>query len=221
MQDGLSAQVVGPSTIFPRGFLWQVPIWYVAAVGALALSRWLPIWFRLSSAAGLLLAVLIFLCVLGAITTRSFVADQHGIRLGLPSYTRRRGRRRRRPKYLPWHQIEKVRIRRRRRGAVIELILGADAPLALRGFRHGPIWKACRAILLLIPFWYVLRPTGVATPLDGPPRYRVRLRGVTAEGLRSSLRVLAPPNVAIVVLVRKRASVSSATTARRGITGAA
>jgi hypothetical protein len=219
MQDGLSLQVAGPSTIFPRGYLWLLPIWYVAAAGALALSRWLPIWFRLSGVAGLLLAMLIFLCALGAITTRSFAADRHGVRVGLPSYTRRHGRRRRRAKYLPWHQIDKVKIVRRGRGARIELILGADAPLALRGFQHGPVWKACRAVLLLIPFWYVLRPTGVATPLEGPPRYRLRLRGVSAEGLRSELRVLAPPNVPIVVLVRRRVSVSS-TTAPRGVTGA-
>ncbi len=221
MQEGLSAQVAGPSTIFPRGYLWLAPIWYIPAAGALALSRWLPMWFRLTGAAALLLAMFIFVCVISTITTRSFVADQHGVRLGLPSYTRRRGRRRRRAKYLPWHQIDKVRIAGRGTGARLELVLGADAPLALRGFRHGPIWKACRALLLLIPFWYLLRPTGVATPLDGPPRYRVRLRGVTVEELQQDLRGLAPPNVAIVVLVRRRVSVSSATTAPPRLTGAA
>ncbi len=221
MPEGLSAQVVGPSTIFPRGYLWQAPIWYIAAAGALARSRWLPIWFRLTGAAGLLLAMVIFVCALSAITTRSFVADQQGVRLGLPSYTRRHGRRRRRAKYLPWHQIDKVRITRRGRSARLELVLGADAPLALRGFRHGPIWKACRALLLLIPFWYLLLPTGVATPLDGPPRYKVRLRGMTADELRHELRAIAPPNVAIVVMVRRGPSVASAPAAPPRLTGAA
>ncbi len=213
MQEGLSVPVVGPSTIFPRGFLWQTPLWYAAALAGLEYERWLPVWYRLTAAGSLLIAMVTFLGVLAVFSTRSFYADVHGVRLGLPSSTRRRGRRRRQPKYLPWSQIDKVRIAKRRGGARIELILSADAPLALRGYRHGPVWRACRAVLLLVPFWYLLRPTGVATPLDGPPRYQLRVRDTTVDELRLTLRALAPGNVVIALLVRQRASVSSATTA--------
>jgi len=217
MQDGFTAPVVGPSTIFPRGFLWQVPLWYGAAIIAIVVTRWLPFWYRLTAAGSLLFAMLIFLSVMSVFSTRAFHADPSGVRLGLPPSTRRRGRRRRQPKYLPWHQVDKVRIARRRNGARVELILSAEAPLALRGFRHGAAWRAWRAMLLLIPFWYLLRPTGVATPRDDPSRYVLRVRDVSVDQLRLGLRALAPPNVVIAVLVRKRTSVSSAGAAPRTI----
>jgi hypothetical protein len=210
MRDGLSVPVVGPSTIFPRGYLWLAPIWCVAALGALALANWLPSWLRLGLAAGLLTAMITFLSVVATIKTRAFRADTNGVRLGLPQSTRRRGRRRRAVRNISWQQIDKVRILRRRGGAVAEFLLGPSATLALRGYNHNMIWQARRALLLLIPFWYLLRPTGLASPLSGPPRYRVTLADITPDQLARELRVLAPANVAVTVRVRKRASVSSA-----------
>ena len=213
MQEGLSASVAGPSTIFPRGYLWVAPAYYAAALTGLGFARWLPLWYKLTAAGGLLLALLIFLTALSVISTRSFLVTAQGIRLGLPPSTRRRGRRRRRPRYVPWNYVEKVRIARRWRGARVEIILTGDAPLALRGFSHGPAWKALRAALLLIPFWYLLRPTAATTPIAGPPRYQVRLRGVTVEDLTREIRAIAPANVTVAVVVRRPASVSSATPA--------
>ena len=221
MPEGLSASVAGPSTIFPRGYLWVTAVYYAAALAGLAVGRWLPLWYKLTAAAGLLLALLVFVAAVSIISTKSFLVSRAGIRLGLPTSTRRRGRRRRRPKYVPWNYIEKVRIAGRRRGAIVEIILTGDAPLALRGFRHGPAWKALRAVLLLIPFWYLLRPTGVTTPLGGPPRYRVRLRGVTVDDLKREIRVIAPANVTVAMVVRRPVSVSSATRARGRIDPAA
>src|SRR5258708_34074213 len=95
MQDGLSAPVIGPSAILPRGYLWLAPIWYLIVVGALALSRWPPLWFRLTAAAGLLLAMIVFVLVLNSITTHAFTATQEGVDLGLPVFSRRPGRQRR------------------------------------------------------------------------------------------------------------------------------
>jgi hypothetical protein len=204
MQDGLSAPVIGPSAILPRGFLWQTPIWYLLVGAVLAISRWPPIWFRLTAAAGLLGAMIVFLLAVNAITTHAFVADQDGVDLGLPPRSRRRGRRRRHLKHLPWQQIERIRLASKPYGARVELILGPNASLALRGFRHGPLRRAFRWLLLMIPFWYMLRPTALTSPLDGPPRYRVNLRGVTVDELRFRFRAVAPPEVAIAVLVRKR-----------------
>jgi hypothetical protein len=213
MQEGLSASVGGPSTIFPRGYLWLAPVWYLVALGGLAEARWLPYWFRLTAAAGLLGAMLTFVSVLSLVTTRAFRADDSGVRIGLPSASRRRGRRRREARFVPWQQIEKVKIARRRGGVRVELILIPGASLALRGYPHHPIWKLRRALLLLIPFWYLLRPTGIATPLDGPPRYQVQLRGTTVDTMRAKIRALAPPSVTVAVLVPRRRSVSSATPA--------
>ncbi len=204
MQDGLYVPVIGPSAILPRGYLWLAPIWYLAIAAALALSPWPPIWFRLAAAAGLLGAMIVFLLVLNSITTHAFAATREGIDLGLPSFSKRRGRRRRDSRHLPWRQIERIRIAPRPYGARVEMILSQDASLALRGFRHGPVRRAVRWILLLIPFWYLLRPTALTSPLDGPPRYEARIRGITVDELRQRLRAFAPPDVAIAILVRKR-----------------
>lgn len=204
MQEGLSAPVIGPSAILPRGYLWLAPIWYLIVAGALALSRWPPLWFRATAAGGLLLALIIFVLVLNSITTHAFTATQEGIDLGLPGFSRRRGRRRRDVRHLPWRHIERVRLAPRSYGARLDLILNPNASLALRGFRHGPLRRFARSILLLIPFWYLLRPTALISPLDGPPRYQVNVRGVTVDELRQQLRAFAPPDVTIAILVRKR-----------------
>lgn len=204
MQDGLSAPVIGPSAILPRGYLWLAPIWYLIVAGALALSRWPPLWFRLTAAAGLLLAMIVFVLVLNSITTHAFTATQEGVDLGLPVFSRRRGRQRRGVRHLPWRHIERVRLAPRAYGARLDLILSPNASLSLRGRRHGPLRRLWRSLLLLIPFWYLLRPTALTSPLDGPPRYQVHVRGVTVDELRHQLRAFAPPDVTIALLVRKR-----------------
>jgi hypothetical protein len=204
MQEGLYAPVIGPSAILPRGYLWLAPIWYLGIAAALALSPWPPLWFRAAAAAGLLGALIVFILVLSSITTHAFAADAEGIDLGLPSFSKRRGRRRRDVKHLPWRQIERIRIASRPYGARVEMILSQDASLALRGFRHGPGRRAVRWIMLVIPFWYLLRQTALTSPLDGPSRYEAKIRGVTVDELRHRLRGFAPPDVAIAVLVRKR-----------------
>jgi hypothetical protein len=203
MQEGLSAPVIGPSAILPRGYLWLAPIWYLVAAATLAFSPW-PMWFRMTAAGGLFAAMIVFVLVLGSITTRAFTATADGIDLGLPAFTRRRGQRRRDVRHLPWRYIDRIRIAPRAYGARVELILSPNASIALRGFRHGSLRRAASWIMLLIPFWYLLRPTALTSPLDGPPRYQAKLRGVTVDELRQTLRAVAPPDVAVVVLVRKR-----------------
>ncbi|HEX6931691.1 MAG TPA: hypothetical protein VF162_06090 [Streptosporangiaceae bacterium] len=204
MQDGLYVPVIGPSAILPRGYLWVTPIWYLVFAAGLALSPWPPVWFRLAAAAGLLGAMIVFILVISSITTHAFAVNAEGIDLGLPSFSRRRGRRRRDVKHLPWRQVERIRLAPRPYGARVEVILSQDASLALRGYRHGPGRRAVRWILLLIPFWYMLRPTALISPLDGPPRYQASVRGITVDELRHRLRAFAPPDVAIAILVRKR-----------------
>jgi len=205
MQEGLSAPVIGPSTILPRGFLWLAPVWYTAAALALAASRWPPMWFRLSAAAGLAGVLLTFVLVLSTVRVRAFAADSAGVRLGLPETTYRRGRHRRQARHLTWAQIERVRIAWRPYGARLELMLSQDATAAARPGRTRLLRKAGTwLLLLLVPIWYLRRPTGLASPLDRPPRYRVALHDMTTDDLGHALRALAPPDVAVAVLVRKR-----------------
>lgn len=213
--DGLSVQVAGPSVIFPRGYLWFAPFWAAVALGALAISPW-PIWIKADAAAALLFAMIILLSAASTLTFRAFAADQAGLRLGLPTSTRRRGRRRRTVKLLPWQQIERVRLAKRPFGVRAEILLGSNATLAVRGYPPSKLVVGFQHVLLLIPFWYLAMPTGLTTPLNGPPRYKVTLRGTTVDEVRRSLRTLAPPEVAIAVLVRRRGSVSSAKAAGVG-----
>ena len=209
--EGLSVPVGGPSVIFPRGYLWLAPIWFAAAAAVLGLGlRRFPLWVRADAAGGLFLSMIIFIVAASSLSFRAFAADRAGVRLGLPASSRRRGRRRRSPRHLPWPEIERVRIARRPYGARLEIILGPNATLASRGYVAHPAAAAINRILLLVPFWYLVLPSGLTTPLDGPLRYRVALRGTTVEEMRRALRILAPPEVAIAVLVRRGQSVSSA-----------
>jgi len=208
--DGLSVPVAGPSVIFPRGYLWTAPIWLAAVCGALAVSTRWPLWVRADVAGGLLIAMVVFLSAVSSLTFRAFAVDRAGIRLGLPATTRRRGRTRRAVKHIPWQQIERIRIAARPYGVRLEVILGPNATLAVRGYQPHPSMAFIHRILLLVPFWYLVLPTGLTTPLDGPPRYRAALRGVTVEQMRRAMRTLAPPEVAIAVLVRRGQSVRSA-----------
>jgi hypothetical protein len=168
------------------------------------------LWVRADAAAGLFIAMLILLSTVSSLTFRAFSVDRAGVRLGLPASTRRRGRHRREVKHIPWQQIERVRIASRPYGVRLEVILGPNATLAVRGYQPHPVLAFINRILLVIPFWYMVMPTGLTTPLEGPPRYRAALRGVTVEQMRRALRTLAPPEVSIAVLVRRRQSVSSA-----------
>jgi len=198
--------------IFPRGYLWSALIWFSgAAAGVWLGGRRFPLWIRADGAAGLLLATIIFVVVASTLTFRAFSADRVGVRIGLPSSSKRRGRSRRAAKHVPWQQIERIRIAKRLYGVRLELILGPNATLAVRGYKLGPaVMFVNRVLLLLIPFWYLVWPSGLITPLEGPPRFRVALRGVTVEEMRRAMRSLAPPEVAIAVLVRRGQSVSSA-----------
>jgi len=208
--EGVSVPVAGPSVIFPRGYLWLVPIWFAAAAGWLYLTKW-PLWFRADAAAALLMALITLVAAINSLTFRAFSADRTGVRLGLHPGSKRRGRRRKAAKHLPWQQIERVRIAKRLGGVRLEIILGPEASWPLRGHpASAAVSFINRILLLVIPFYYLFRPPGLTSPLDSPPRYRVKLRDTTVDELKYALRQLAPPEVAIAVLVRRRRSVLSA-----------
>jgi hypothetical protein len=210
MLEGVSVPVAGPSVIFPRGYLWFAPLWSAVALGYIALSHW-PIWFRADLAVALFIGLIMLVVTIASLRFRAFSADRDGIRLGLASSTKRRGRKRRTVRYLPWQQLERVRIARRPGGVRLEFVLGQNATLAVRGYQPHPILAGInRILLLLVPFWYLTRPTGLTSPLEHPARYRVILRDTTVDEMRHCLRDLAPPEVTIAVLVRRRTSVASA-----------
>lgn len=211
MQDSLSAQVAGSASIFPRGYLWLAPVWYAIVIAWLAWAQWPPVWFRLSAMVGLLGALITFLVALSSLSVTAFTADEAGVWLGLPPFTKRHGLQRKQTTYLPWQHVERVRMRARPTGVQIEIILNPNAHLTMLAYQTSRAQQVWRWITLFIPFLYLRRPTALTTPLDRPPRYEVTLRGTTVEELRKVLRALAPREVTVAVLVRKRGPAPPAT----------
>src|SRR5260221_10757247 len=129
-------------------------------VAVLASGGWPPLWFRLTAAAGLLLAMIVFVLVLNSITTHAFTATQEGVDLGLPVFSRRRGRQRRGVRHPPWRHIERGRLAPRAFGARIKPILSPNALPAPRGFADGRLRRLGRSLLVPVPVWYLLPPPG-------------------------------------------------------------
>jgi hypothetical protein len=215
--EGISQPVAGPSVIFPRGYLWGAPLWSAVALAYLALTHW-PWWFKADLAAGLLAGLVIFILAMSNLTFRAFSADRTEVRIGLPASTKRHGKKRRAVRHIPWQQIDRVKIASRPFGVRLDIVLGPNAALSNRGYQSNLAFVTIhRVLLLVIPFWYLCRPTGLISPLERPARYRVILRETTVDEMRRSFRAIAPPEVTIAVLVRRGASVSSAKAAPGGI----
>jgi hypothetical protein len=196
-----AALVKGSSAIFPRGFLWLIPIWYAAIVVVIKLKvkpqPW-SAWYAPYALGATLLATLTLITVLWTLRTNAFVADESGIRLGLRGAARRRlGRRRRAGTHLPWPDVRELKIVSRPYGARLDILLHRDSIVD----RHNPVWLVVATLVtVLIPVAYVFRSPGLLRPRSyNPPRYRIKLYDVRPEQLRLALGPLAPPTVAIAV----------------------
>jgi hypothetical protein len=199
LDDNVACLVRGPASRYPRGYVWFVPIWFLALSGAVVLVSFsvagtLPLWLGVCEIGGLLLAACVAACVLLTATRMAFWADRHGVLLGSR-------RARRRPKYrqvyLPWADIAQVRMVPRRYGALVELLLSPAAPPVYR-----PSLRSQASLLV----GAVLMPVGVgrgrpalSLPRIRPPAYRVRVCE-RASDLSGALRLVAPENVPVRVL---------------------
>ena len=200
MENRYAALVRGPSAIFPRGFLWLIPVWYAALAALMVFKGRPPSWYGPIAVGALLLGAFTLLTVLSTVRNNAFLADEEGIWLGLRGGARRRFARRRRDcRQLPWPELRQLKIARRHYGARLEIMLLPEfAP------RRGHIvWRAIAALLtLLIPAAYLFRSPGLLYPRSHSLRYRIPLYDVTPEQLRLALEPLAPPTLPIVVLPR-------------------
>jgi hypothetical protein len=205
VENRYAALVRGSSAIFPRGYLWLIPAWYVVMAIAMEIKGQMPNWYCDCALGALLLATFTLIAVLSTLRSNAFLADDSGIWLGLRAGARRRfGPRRRQSRHLPWPEVLQIKIASRRYGARLEVFLPAQA---LTG-RGRFIWRIIAAIVtLLIPVAYLFRAPGLVRPRSGPLRYRIPLYEVTPEQLRLALAPLAPPNVTIAVLPRWRTRV--------------
>ena len=212
MENRYAALVRGSTAIFPRGFLWLIPIWYVAIAAAIKFKDRAPLWYEpmrwyFPMALGaLLLAALTLIVVLSTIRNNAFLADDSGIWLGLRGGARRRfSRRRRQNRHLPWPEVRQIRIAYKRYGARIDVYL-PDAPNTSRG---RAIWQATATSLaagltVLLPVAYLFRAPAILRPRSDPRRYRIPLYDVTPEELRLALVPMVPPNLPIAVRARWR-----------------
>jgi hypothetical protein len=196
-----TALVKGSSAVFPRGFLWLIPVWYAAIALVLKLKVKPPSWgtWYAPYAFGVtVLATLTLITVLSTMRNNAFVADESGILLGLRGAARRRfSRRRRQTTHLPWPEIQELKIASRPYGARVDIVLHRDSIAD----SHNLIWQAVATVVtLLIPIAYLFRSPGLIRPRSyNPPRYRIQLYDVSAEQLRLGLAPLAPPTVPIKV----------------------
>jgi hypothetical protein len=200
VQNRYAALVRGPSAIFPRGYLWLIPVWYAALGALLEYKGKPPSWYAPMALGALFLAALTLTAVLSTVRNNAFLADENGIWLGLRGGARRRfSRRRRENRYLPWSQIQALRIARRHYGARLEILVPAEPAPG----RFHFVWRFLTAVLtLIIPAAYLFRSPGLLRPRSRGARYRIPLYEVTPEQLSLGLEPLAPPTLSIAVLPR-------------------
>ena len=200
MENRYAALVRGPSAIFPRGYLWLIPVWYAALAAVVEFKGNPPSWYGPIAVGALLAGAFTLLTVLSTVRNNAFLADEEGIWLGLRGGARRRlGRRRRDCRQLPWPQLGQLKIVRRHYGARLDITLQPQfAP------RQGHVvWRAVAAVVtLLIPAAYLFRSPGLLRPRSHSLRYRIPLYDVTPEQLRLALEPLAPPTLSVVLQPR-------------------
>jgi hypothetical protein len=202
VENRYPALVRGPSAVFPRGYLWLIPLWALVLFVLAYDKGQLPSWYEVACIGPASLAVLIVLAVLATLRSNAFVADESGILLGLRGAAQRRIGRRRRQKHLAWYEVSQLKIAYRPYGARLDIFMAVGSAT---GNGRG-IWRIVAAVVtVLLPPACMFRSPGLLRPTSGPVRYRVPLYDVRPEQLQFALAPLAPPNVAIVVRPRLRA----------------
>jgi hypothetical protein len=202
VENRYAALVRGPSAVFPRGYLWLVPLWYLVLVGLAYDKGQLPSWYEVVCIGPTLLALLIVIAVLATLRSNAFVADETGILLGLRGAAQRRFGRRRRQRYLVWDDVSQLRIAKRPYGARLDIILTAGSPTGCGRM----IWRITAAVVtVLLPPACMFRCPGLLRPRSDPVRFRVPLYEVTPEQLQLALAPFTPPSVPILVRPRWRA----------------
>jgi hypothetical protein len=204
VDESFAALVRGPSSTFPRGYTYLIPLWIAVLCGAL-LYGWsrlvgaLPWWYGGLAVVGLTLAALMLLAVFATVRHLAFRADINGIRLGVRTA---RKRPRQRQVHLWWADVQQVTIAPRRYGLLLEISLGPAARIVRR---RSPLRQALLMCgMLVLPVWLGRGTPRLTEPRGSGPQYRVRLYDVTPEELGLALAALALPAVEIIVMSRRR-----------------
>jgi hypothetical protein len=204
MDETFTAVVRGPASTLPRGYPWLIPAWLIVGVAAL-LFAWVKVigplqwWYWGLALGGLAFAALVLVSVLATVRHVAFRADGNGLRLGVRTDRRRP---KRRQAYLWWADVAQLSILPRHYGLVLEITLGPAA-------RMTPHRSPVRQVLLVcgmffMPLWLGRGTPRLTEPRSVSPQYRVRICDVTPHELGLALAPLAPADVEIVMLSRRR-----------------
>jgi hypothetical protein len=203
VDESYAALVRGPSSTYPRGYPFLIPIWFAVIGGALAYGwirviGYLPWWYGGLAAGGLAFTMITMVAVLATVRHLAFRADANGIRLGVRTS---RKRPRQRQAHLWWADIQQLTIRPRHYGLLLDISLGPAARIVRR--RSLPRQALLMCGMLVLPLGLGRGTPRLTEPRRTAPQYRVRLCEVTPEELALALAPLALPAVQIVVMSRR------------------
>ena len=142
MENRYPALVRGPSAVFPRGYLWLIPLWALVLLGLAYDKGQLPSWYEVCCIGPALLAVLIVFAVLATLRNNAFVADESGILLGLRGAAQRRIGRRRRQKHLAWYEVSQLKIAYRPYGARLDIFMAVGSATG----NGRAVWRIIAAV---------------------------------------------------------------------------
>jgi hypothetical protein len=207
MDDMVVCLVRGPSSRYPQGFIWLIPVWFAILSGAAVLvgtdassTGQMPLWLGLTEISGLLIAACTVIGVLGTVRHHAFRADQRGIWLGVRT-------KRKRPKlrqvHLSWPDVAQVVLVPRRYGVLLEIRLSSAARIAHRPglAKQALLWLGA----LAMPFAFGRGMPALTMPTADPPRYRVKICDRTAPELKVALATVKPDTLAVRVATKKSA----------------
>jgi hypothetical protein len=169
----------------------------VVAAGTVTLTVVGPIVSQHSPVYAVVMAVAFVLAGLAAIYTmrnaihQAFVADADGIRLGVRLRDPKRADRRCR--YIPWAEIQEVRVAPTHAGATVDIVLAPSASAPRTRQVPVPVLIA----MTLLPLSYRLLTPQLLCPRTDPLRYTAPLHRAAAIEVAATLRSLAPASVSV------------------------
>jgi len=169
----------------------------VVAAGAVTVSVVGPIFSQHSPVYAAVIAAALLLAGLAAIFTmrnsahQAFAADTDGIRLGVRLRDPKRADRM--CKYIPWAEIQQVRIAPAHAGSTVDIVLAPSASAPRTRQVPVPVLIA----MTLLPLSYRLLTPQLLCPRTDPLRYTAPLYRAAPTQVAAALRTLAPASVPV------------------------
>jgi hypothetical protein len=202
LDDIYTFLVRGPSSRYPRGYIWVIPIWFAVLGLAVVLASHyldghLPLWFGACEIGGLALSCLVLVCTLATLRRHAFRVSHHGIWIGIRT-TRKRPKLRQ--VYVPWADLAQMRMAQRQYGTLLEITLGPAARIVPRmnAADQTLLWLGS----LFIPVGFGRGRPGITAARSDPPRYLIKLCDVTPTEVRRVLAAVMPPDLGVRIVAK-------------------